>query len=312
MLVGNNVVLVIYGILIAQLFDNTIFRGCTAGFTVPADTILSTLIMLFTGEFLPKSLFKSIPNTMLTVFSPIAYVFYIILWPISKFATFLSKAILRIFGVRMPKEEGDEGFTKVDLDYLIHTSIDNAPNEDAVDDEVKIFQNALDFPDLKVRDCMIPRTEINAVNMETCSLEELKQKFVESGNSKIIVYREDIDHIVGYIHSHEMFRDPKRWQDHIRTLPFVPETMLAQNSCASSCNRRKASVWSSTSSEVPADWCRWRISWRRSLAISRMSTILITTSPRKSTNMTICSQPDSKSTKSTKNSDWNCQRVTNI
>lgn len=93
MLVGNNVVLVIYGILIAQLFDNTIFRGCTAGFTVPADTILSTLIMLFTGEFLPKSLFKSIPNTMLTVFSPIAYVFYIILWPISKFATFLSKAI---------------------------------------------------------------------------------------------------------------------------------------------------------------------------------------------------------------------------
>lgn len=228
MLVGNNVVLVIYGILIAQLFDNTIFRGCSAGFTVPADTILSTLIMLFTGEFLPKSLFKSIPNTMLTVFSPIAYVFYIILWPISKFATFLSKGILRLFGVRMPKEEGDEGFTKVDLDYLIHTSIDNAPNEDAVDDEVKIFQNALDFPDLKVRDCMIPRTEINAVNMETCSLEELKQKFVESGNSKIIVYCEDIDHIVGYIHSHEMFRDPKRWQDHIRTLPFVPETMLAQ------------------------------------------------------------------------------------
>ncbi|MBF4213104.1 hemolysin, partial [Pseudomonas donghuensis] len=81
--------------------------------------------------------------------------------------------ILRLFGVRMPKEEGDEGFTKVDLDYLIHTSIDNAPNEDAVDDEVKIFQNALDFPDLKVRDCMIPRTEINAVNIETCSLEDL-------------------------------------------------------------------------------------------------------------------------------------------
>lgn len=312
MLVGNNVVLVIYGILIAQLFDNTIFRGCTAGFTVPADTILSTLIMLFTGEFLPKSLFKSIPNTMLTVFSPIAYVFYIILWPISKFATFLSKAILRIFGVRMPKEEGDEGFTKVDLDYLIHTSIDNAPNEDAVDDEVKIFQNALDFPDLKVRDCMIPRTEINAVNMETCSLEELKQKFVESGNSKsssiakILTISWDISIAT------RCFVTPKDGRIISAHCPSCLKQCSRKSSCASSCNRRKASVWSSTSSGVPADWCRWRISWRRSLAILRMSTIQITTSLRKSTNMTICSQPDSKSTKSTKNSDWNCQRVTNI
>ena len=95
---------------------------------------------------------------------------------------------------------------------------------DEVNDEVKIFQNALDFSDTKVRDCMVPRTEIQAVEMET-SLEELQQKFIESGNSKIIVYEEDIDHIAGYIHSSELFHHPSRWQDHIRTLPFVPETM---------------------------------------------------------------------------------------
>ena len=129
--------------------------------------------------------------------------------------------------MKMDTEGADEGFSKVDLDYLVQSSIDNATNEDEINDEVKIFQNALDFSDTKVRDCMVPRTEIQAVEMET-SLEELQQKFIESGNSKIIVYEEDIDHIAGYIHSSELFHHPSRWQDHIRTLPFVPETMQAQ------------------------------------------------------------------------------------
>lgn len=227
MLVGNNIALVIYGILIARLFDNTIFAGFDAGFTVPADTILSTLIVLFTGEFLPKTFFKASPNRLLSFFSPIAYVCYVVLWPISKFSTFLSKILLRILGIKMDKESGDEGFSKIDLDYLVQSSIDNAEKESDINDEVKIFQNALDFSDTKVRDCMVPRTEIQAVDMDA-SLEELLQKFVESGNSKIIVYREDIDHIEGYIHSSELFRNPKKWQEHIRTMPFVPETMQAQ------------------------------------------------------------------------------------
>ena len=227
MLVGNNIALVVYGILIARLFDNTIFVGMDAAFTVPADTILSTLIVLFTGEFLPKTLFKSNPNRLLTIFSPIAYICYIVLWPISKFSTFLSKILLRIFGVKMDAEAGDEGFSKVDLDYLVQSSIDNASDDSDINDEVKIFQNALDFSDTKVRDCMVPRTEIQAVEIDA-SLEELKQKFIESGNSKIIVYKEDIDHIEGYIHSSEMFHNPTRWQDHIRSLTFVPETMQAQ------------------------------------------------------------------------------------
>lgn len=227
MLVGNNIALVIYGILIARLFDNTIFAGMDAGFTVPADTILSTLIVLFTGEFLPKTLFKANPNRLLAVFSPFAYICYVVLWPISKFSTFLSKVILRVFGLKMDDGSADDGFSKVDLDYLVQSSIDNAEKDSDINDEVKIFQNALDFSDTKVRDCMVPRTEIQAVDWDA-SLEELQQKFVESGNSKIVVYKEDIDHIEGYIHSSELFRSPKKWQDHIRTMPFVPETMQAQ------------------------------------------------------------------------------------
>lgn len=119
MLVGNNIALVVYGILIARLFDNTIFRGMSPTFTVPADTILSTIIVLFTGEFLPKTLFKASPNRLLSVFSPFAYICYVLLWPISKFSTFLSKILLRIVGVKMGTESNDEGFSKIDLDYLL-------------------------------------------------------------------------------------------------------------------------------------------------------------------------------------------------
>lgn len=227
MLVGNNIALVIYGILIAKFFDNTIFRGMEAAFTVPADTILSTIIVLFTGEFLPKTLFKSNPNRLLTVFAIPAYVCYVVLWPISKFATSLSRMLLRVIGVRMSKESVDEAFTKVDLDYLVQSSIDNAKSEDDIEDEVKIFQNALDFTDTKVRDCMVPRTETNAVDTDNCSIDDLKQKFIESGNSKLIVYESDIDHIIGYIHSSELFKNPVNWRDGIRTMPFVPETMAA-------------------------------------------------------------------------------------
>ena len=227
MLVGNNVVLVSYGILIADCIDKMIFKGYDAALNVTADTLLSTLIILFTGEFLPKTLFKSNPNRLLAIFSPLAYIFYIILWPISKFSTLLSFGLLRIFGVKNTNEEDEEGFSKVDLDYILQKSIDNAKNEEDVEDEVRIFQNALEFSDTKVRDCMVPRTEINAVEYN-CPTDQLMQKFIESGNSKIIVYKEDIDHVVGYIHSLEMFRQIENWHDRIREILFIPETMSAQ------------------------------------------------------------------------------------
>lgn len=229
MLVGNNIVLVVYGILFARIFDG-LWRlgGITNDATlVMLDSICSTLAILFTGEFLPKTLFKSNPNRLMVLFAPLAYLFYIVLWPISRFSTLMSRVFLRLIGVKMEEGANDGTFTKVDLDDLVQSSIDNAPQGGEVEDEVKIFQNALDFPDLKVRDCMVPRTEINAVPYD-CSVDELQQKFIESGNSKILIYKEDIDHIVGYIHTLELFRSREKWQAHIRQMPFVPETMAAQ------------------------------------------------------------------------------------
>ena len=228
MLVGNNIVLVVYGILVARLFDNTIFSSLDDGMKVTADTLLSTLVILFTGEFLPKILFKNNANRLLSVFSVPAYLFYIILWPISRFSTLVSKCLLRLVGIRMETESDDDGFSKVDLDYLVQSSIENAQSDDEINEEVKIFQNALDFSDCKVRDCMVPRTEVNAVDVNDCTVDELMQKFVESGNSKIIVYDSDIDHIIGYIHSSEMFRNRENWRECVCKMPFVPETMAAQ------------------------------------------------------------------------------------
>ena len=126
MLVGNNIALVIYGILFAKLFDTTLFAPLSDGMRVTADTLLSTLVVLFTGEFLPKSIFKNNPNTLLTFFAVPAWICYIVLYPVSKFATLLSKGLLRIFGVHMNKDAEGPSFTKVDLDYLVQTSIDNS------------------------------------------------------------------------------------------------------------------------------------------------------------------------------------------
>ena len=229
MLVGNNIVLVVYGILFARIFDGLWqLAGISNDATlVMLDSICSTLVILFTGEFLPKTLFKSNPNRLMSLLAPVAYLFYIVLWPISRFSTLLSRLFLRLLGVKMEEGNNDGTFTKVDLDDLVQSSIDNTPQGGEVDDEMKIFQNALDFPDLKVRDCMVPRTEINAVPYD-CTADELQQKFVESGNSKILIYKEDIDHIVVYIHTLELFRAREKWHDHIRQMPFVPETMAAQ------------------------------------------------------------------------------------
>ena len=249
MLVGNNIALVVYGILFAHIFDATLFYPLSDGMRVTADTLLSTIVVLFTGEFLPKTIFKSNPNTMLTVFALPAYLCYVLLYPVSRFATLLSRGLLRVVGVKLPKEIDDKEFTKVDLDFLVQSSIDNAKDEDEIEEEVKIFHNALDFADTKVRDCMVPRTEIDAIDIDDCSIDELKSKFIESGHSKIIVYREDIDHIIGYIHSSEMFTlSPKLGDDrglnkttsdpqppnlgglegHIQEMPYVPETMAAR------------------------------------------------------------------------------------
>ena len=228
MLVGNNIALVIYGILMAELIEQQLLANFISNefLLVLIQTIISTLIILVTGEFLPKTLFKINPNFTLNLFAIPTFICYIILYPVSKFASSISNILLRLTGTPINKEASDKAFTKVDLDHFIQSSIENSANEEEIDTEVRIFQNALDFTSIKVRDCMVPRTEIIAIE-DDASNEELMDLFVEKGISKILVYQDNIDNITGYIHSSEMFKEPDNWQECIRQLPIVPETMNA-------------------------------------------------------------------------------------
>ena len=227
-LVGNNIALVIYGILMAQILDKYILGDIGNEFVVLfLQTVISTLIIIVTGEFLPKTFFKMNPILMLRIFAIPLYILYIILYPISKFASMLSYVLLRMFGQKVNRDVEEKAFGKVDLDYFVSSSIENAENEDNLGAEVKIFQNVLDFSSVKLRDCMVPRTEILALDVKT-PVEELISTFIESGNSRIIVFDGNIDNILGYIHSAEMFRNRNNWIKSIKTMPIVPETMSAQ------------------------------------------------------------------------------------
>lgn len=228
MLVGNNIALVIYGILMAELIEQNLLAGYITNefLLVLTQTIISTLIILVTGEFLPKTLFKINPNFTLSLFALPTFICYVVLYPISKFASGISGILLLLTGTKINKEASEKAFTKVDLDHFIQSSIENSANEEEINTEVKIFQNALDFSSIKIRDCMVPRTEIIAIE-DDASMEELMELFVEKGISKIIVYQDNIDNITGYIHSSELFREPENWQQCIRQLPIVPETMNA-------------------------------------------------------------------------------------
>lgn len=231
LLVGNNIALVIYGILMAQLLKVWFLDDLqlNEGVDLLLNTIISTLIVLVTGEFLPKTIFKHNSNRMLTFFAVPMFIIYILLYPISKFTSGLSKLLLRICGIKVKHNEGDATFTKVDLDYLIQSNIEDIKNDEEINNEVKIFQNALDFSSVKVRDCIVPRTEIVAVGLDA-PLDTLKNHFVESGHSKVVIYEEDIDDIKGYVHSSEMFKlkQDEDWRETIRDVSFVPETMPAQ------------------------------------------------------------------------------------
>ena len=228
MLVGNNIALVIYGILMAEVIEQRLLVNFISNefLLVLIQTIISTLIILVTGEFMPKTLFKINPNFTMNLFAIPAFICYVVLYPISKFASGLSNILLRLTGTKINKEDRDKAFTKIDLDHFIQSSIQDAEDEEEINTEVKLFQNVLDFSSIKVRDCMIPRTEIIATE-DDATIEELKELFIEKGISKILVYKDNIDNIVGYIHSSEMFREPKDWHDSIRQLPIVPETMNA-------------------------------------------------------------------------------------
>ncbi|KAA6351570.1 Hemolysin C [termite gut metagenome] len=228
MLVGNNIALVIYGILMAQFIEQTLLAGLIDNrfLIVLIQTVISTLLILVIGEFLPKTLFRINPNLMLHLLAFPTLICYVVLYPISRLTSGLSYFFLRLFGMKINKETSAKVFGKVDLGYFVQSGIENTKDEKDLNTEVKIFQNVLDFSNIKIRDCIVPRTEIVAINL-TASLEELKNKFVKSGISKIIVYDNSIDNVTGYIHSSEMFRNPQDWRNHVKEIAIVPETMSA-------------------------------------------------------------------------------------
>ena len=232
MLVGNNIALVLYSTMMAHLIEALLAK--IPGFSIANDfllivieTLVSTAIVIVIGEFVPKTLFRSNPNGKLNILAFPIYLIYIILYPISLFTTWLSRIILRIIGVRIDKENTVKAFSKVDLDYFVQSGLTGANEDSQPDSEVQIFQNVLDFSNVKTRDCMVPRNEVCAVE-KGVSWNALRERFIETGYSKILVYEGDMDHIIGYIHSSELFRHKNDWRDHIQTVPFVPETLAAQ------------------------------------------------------------------------------------
>lgn len=229
MLVGNNIALVLYSTMMAHLIEMLLPAGFISNsfLLIVLETFVSTAIVIVVGEFVPKTLFRSNPNSKLNFFAFPLYLIYIILYPISAFTTWLSKILLRMMGVRIDKERTDKAFSKVDLDYFVQSGLNGSQTDDQPDSEVQIFQNVLDFSNVKIRDCMVPRNEICAVE-KSVSWNDLRERFIETGYSKILIYEEDMDHIIGYIHSSELFRYKDDWRDHIQTMPFVPETLAAQ------------------------------------------------------------------------------------
>ena len=227
MLVGNNISLVIYGMLMADIMTPWLKPiGNQIAITF-IQTILATVIVLFTGEFLPKTIFRVNPNLWLRVFSWLLLFFYIIMYPVSRFSTWLSIGVLKLFGVKISQNVQENVFSRIDLNYLLQESFDHPESEKDLENEVKIFQNALDFSKVRLRDCYVPRTEIIALDYET-SVEALKQTFIETGLSKIPIYKGDIDNIIGYIHTSEMFEHQNDWKKQINQIPIVPENMAAQ------------------------------------------------------------------------------------
>ncbi len=237
MLIGNNIALVIYGFFMGDVLMEW-FQGLLPStsefltvlltdFRLLSQTIISTLIILLTAEFLPKVLFQIYSNTLLKFFALPAYFFYLLFSVISWFVIKVSDFILRVFF----KTEGDEvqlAFTKLELGDYITEQMETVEEEDVVDSEIQIFQNALEFSAVKAREVMVPRTEITAVEIDETP-KNLTKLFTETGYSKILVYKESIDEIIGYVHSYELFKKPKTIKSILLPVEFVPETMLIQD-----------------------------------------------------------------------------------
>ncbi len=227
-LVGNNIMLVIYGMGAAAVLEPWLESyHFNQAVVLILSTLISTGIILLTGEFFPKSIFRINPNISLKVFALPIYLFYLALYPVSLFTTWLSKVLMKLFGIKSGNQKG--GMLSVgDLNSYLDRTIDEVnPAKTPVENEVKIFHNALDFSSTHIRDCMLPRNEVVAVNIDTTSRQELSDLFTSSGRSKIVVYSGDIDNVLGYIHVSELFVPESDWKEHLKPVIFAPETLLA-------------------------------------------------------------------------------------
>lgn len=227
MLVGNNIALVVYGYFMALMLEplfTPVIQSEVGVFLML--TISSTLIILITAEFLPKTVFRLNPNAMLSLFSiPVAF-FYFLLYPVTVFTIWVSNSLLRkLFKSGSDAQVTQSFFGKIDLNNLVLEANEN-DHENTDEAEIKLFQNALDFSNVKIRDCMVPRTDIIAMQTNV-SIEDIKNKFIETGLSKIIIYNGEIDDIKGYIHSKDLFTKPRSINEIIRELTIIPETMPA-------------------------------------------------------------------------------------
>lgn len=227
MLVGNNLALVIYGIFMAAVLEPLVHLYFVNELTILLiQTILSTLLILIVAEFLPKSLFSHRANEALNTFTWPTWVFFYLMYPISSLVMGFSNGILRLFFGVKPDEQPTV-FKRVDLDHFLRERTEDNTDLDQVDTEVQYLQNALDFDKVKVRDCLIPRTEIVALDVSD-EVEALRDKFYETGLGKILIYRGSIDEIIGYVHSFELFKKPKSIRNILLPVPIVPETMPAR------------------------------------------------------------------------------------
>ena len=228
LLVGNNVDMVIYGIFMSDLLVKQFeFLHLSIGVELFVETLVSTLIILVFAEFLPKTVFRLRSNLFLKLFSVPVFLFYLLFFPLSYFSVWLGGWLLRIFtGRKLGHKEPNRAFGKVDLNNLIEEGEVNARQEEEMH-EIKLFRNALDFSEVKLRECIVPRPDVVALSIDS-SIEELTQLFIDTGLSRILIYKESIDDIIGYVHISTLFKDPPTIAKALSRVLIVPETMSAQ------------------------------------------------------------------------------------
>ena len=229
-LVGNNITLVIYSMCMSQLIRGVAYmagwQDIYSHGSFVLETVIPTIIVIFVAEYLPKSVVRGNPNFYYRFFSPVIYIFYIVLYPIARLTTLLSYALLRIAGRKPAEVEPKMVFDKSDLESLLDAN--NAEPQAETETEIKMFQKALDFADLRVRDCMVSRVDVEAVDIEDTTLEALTERFVESKYSRIFVYRQTIDDIIGYVNSKSLFTEPTNLEQVLMKVDYVAETLPLQ------------------------------------------------------------------------------------